>query len=263
MQESKRITISCKRKEVTIEVRKILYILMKRNSAEIHVAGGKVYSTRRTYGELTKELDDSFIEVRRGCVVSALAIYRFRKKLELINGECICYTVRKKKELIEKVREKQRSLIDRICADGAPVTEEEYRSYYSGFDNMPFAFTDIEIVFNSESHAVDWIFRYGNQALARLEKTPLEKLIGNSFGNLFSNMDSKWLQNYERSAIFGETLEIIDYSPEIDTYLKIISFPTFKGHCGCILFDVSEIELTQKSTPSAMRYYGTPSENDG
>lgn len=62
---------------------------------------------------------------------------------------------------------------------------------YSSFDNMPFAFADIEMIFDKERHAVDWIFRYGNPALAKLEKLPMEQLIGSSFGSLFSDMDSK------------------------------------------------------------------------
>ena len=63
-------------------------------------------------------------------------------------------------------------------------------------------------------------------------------------------MDSKWLLCYERVVLYGETLELMDYSPEIDTYLKIICFPTFKGHCGCILFDLQDIRLTQYSENS-------------
>ena len=35
---------------------------------------------------------------------------------------------------------------------------------------MPFAFTDIEMIFNEDRHAVDWIFRYGNENLADLKK---------------------------------------------------------------------------------------------
>ena len=35
----------------------------------------------------------------------------------------------------------------------------------------------------------------------------------------------------------GEALALTDYSPEIDTYLKVICFPTFPGHCGFILPD--------------------------
>lgn len=104
------------------------------------------------------------------------------------------------------------------------------------------------MVFDEEYAAVDWIFRYANQALADLEKVPLESIIGNTFCTLFPNMDLKWLRSYERAVLFNETIKIIDYSPEIDTYLDIICFPTFKGHCGCILFDISKINSYRKAT---------------
>ena len=45
-----------------------------------------------------------------------------------------------------------------------------------------------------------------------------------------------------------ETLEITDYSLEIDTELKIVCFPTFPGHCGCMLFDRRRIQTVQSST---------------
>ena len=111
---------------------------------------------------------------------------------------------------------------------------------------MPFAFTDIEMIFNEERHAVDWIFRYGNEKLAGVECVPLTGLIGNTFGSIFSNMDDKWLCTYEWATQYGERLEIMAYSPEIDTELKIICFPTFSGHCGCMLFPLDEIHCAQK-----------------
>ena len=97
---------------------------------------------------------------------------------------------------------------------------------------------------------MDWIFRYGNEALAEIEKTPLQQLINHSFGSIFPNMDAKWLRVYERTALFGETLEIVYYSPEIDTKLKIISFPTFKGHCGCMLFKQTDIQTVGERAES-------------
>lgn len=165
---------------------------------------------------------------------------------------------------IDRFHSMQKSIISNFTRDGIPTTEEEYRKHYSSFENMPFAFTDIEMVFNEESHAVDWIFRYGNAALAKLVKLPLERLIGSSFGSLFSNMDAKWLPSYEQATLYGEVLEIIDYSPEIDTYLKVICFPTFKGHCGCILFDISEIKFTKNSSDAEkalMMYFGKLTES--
>ena len=59
-------------------------------------------------------------------------------------------------------------------------------------------------------------------------------------------MDSKWLRYYEKTVLYGEVMEINDYSPEIGENLKVICFPTFRGHCGCILFNADEIKLRGK-----------------
>ena len=259
LEEGKYITIISNNKKVVLNVSTILYVLMMRNTADIHVSGGTVYKTRMTFREIEEKLGDGFIKIHRGGIVSAMAIHDITDKINLSNGESLIYTQRMKNQIIEQFHAKQKFIISSFSHAGIPVTDEEYRRHYSSFENLPFAFTDIEMIFNEKRHAVDWIFRYGNPALAKLEKMPLEQLIGSSFGSLFSNMDSKWLRSYERAILYGETLEIIDYSPEIDTYLKVICFPTFKGHCGCILFNISEIKFTKNSgdaEKALMLYFG-------
>ena len=247
MQEEKYITVISSRKKIVLNINSILYVIMIGKNAELHVSGGKIYETRMTLGELERQLGDGFIKLHRGCIVSAMAIHDITEKINLCNGESMEYTRRKKNQIIDQFRSKQRRMIKSFIEENTPTTEEEYGRYYSSFDHLPFAFADIEMVFNEEKRAVDWIFRYGNQALADLEKISLEQLLGHSFGSLFDNMDSKWLRCYELAALYGEMLETMDYSPEIDTYLKVICFPTFRGHCGCILFDLSEIKFTRNS----------------
>lgn len=259
MVESKYITITSNGKKIVLGVSTILYVLMVNKTAEIHVSGGKIYEARITISQLEEKLGEGFIKAHRGCLVSVRAIHEISDKINLNNGESLIYTIRKKNQIIKQFRSTQKSIISSFTRYGIPTTEEEYRKHYSSFENLPFAFTDIEMIFNEKSHAVDWIFRYGNPALAKLEKLPLEQLIGSSFGSLFSNMDSKWLRSYERATLYGEILEIIDYSPEIDTYLKVICFPTFKGHCGCILFDISQIKFTKNSNDAEkalLLYFG-------
>lgn len=259
MRESKCITILSNGIKLVLNIDTILYVLMIEKTAEIHVSGGKVYETRMKISELEEALGDGFIKAHRGCLVSAMAIHDITDHINLNNGESLIYTLRKKKQIIDQFQEAQKRLISDFTRDGIPETEEAYRAHYRSFDAMPFAFADIEMVFNEELRAVDWIFRYGNPALAKLEKLPLEKLVGSSFGSLFSNMDAKWLRLYERAALYCETLEVMDYSPEIDAYLKVTCFPTFKGHCGCILFDLSEIEYAKISSDTdkaLMRYFG-------
>ena len=240
MQDVKNITIISNKNKISLNVGSILYVLKVGNCAEIHVSGDRVYTTRTTLAEFSEMLGDSFLMIHRGCLVSVMAIHDITDKINLSNGESLIYTKRKKNEILDEFHRKQKSIIESFHSEGIPLTLEAYHEHYKCFDAMPFAFTDIEMVFNEERHAVDWIFRYGNQALSELEKYPLEQLLGHSFGSIFANMDSKWLRSYERSALYGEILEIVDFSPEINAYLKVISFPTFPGHCGCILFDVSE-----------------------
>lgn len=248
MQEAGTITIISNKQEVVLNISQILYVQMKGNFAFIHISCVLVYQTRITLVELEKTLGDNFIKVKRGCLVSVLAIHSVTDKINLCNGESLDYVVRNKKEILAKLQAKQQDMINSFNEDGIPTTADQYHAHYRLFDTIPFAFADIEMVFDGECRAIDWVFRYGNPALAQLEKMPLEKLIGNSFGSLFPNMDAKWLRSYERATLFGETLQIIDYSPEIDAYLEVICFPTFKGHCGCILFDISQIKFFRKTT---------------
>ena len=243
MPEERYITIVSERKTIALRVSTILYVLMNGKYANIHVLGDQVYRTTMTLREIEEKIGDGFLRVHRGCLVAVMAIHNVTDAINLSNGESLGYTARKKGEIMKTLRNVQQGMIREFQNHGVPMTDDEYHDYYRSFDQLPFAFTDIEMVFDEEKRAVDWIFRYGNPELARLEKLPLDRLIGNSFGSLFSNMDSKWLRSYERAVLYGEKLELIDYSPEIDANLKVTCFPTFLGHCGCILFNISEIEF--------------------
>lgn len=242
------LTIVVDKKQVEIPLHTILYIIMEGNNAFIHVQSGHIYQSRITLSEIESSLDDKFIKIKRGCMVSVFAIHNITDKVNLINGETLDFAYRHKTELIIKFHEKQEKIIKYFNQSVSLNTIEEYHKYYKIFDNFPIAFCDIEMIFDEKFKALDWIFRYANQGLSKIEKVPLEKLIGSRFGELFPNMDVKWLRTYERASLFGETIKIVDYSPEIDTYLDIICFPTFKGHCGCILFDISKINSYREPT---------------
>ena len=245
---SNRIFVISNRRHFSLSAEDILYVQLVNRQSVIHVSGGKTYETYTTIDELAQLLGSGFIRADRATLVSAKGVHTIGKKIELINGETLSYTRRRKRELQEQLRAGRRQIVQSLSDSDAPATREDYQRHYASYDSAPFAFTDIEMVFNEDRAAVDWIFRYGNEALAKLEKTPLEQLIDHSFGSIFPNMDAKWLRAYERTALFGETLEITDHSPEIDTDLKIICFPTFKGHCGCMLFDQAEIQTVREHT---------------
>ena len=259
MHSSRVVKITSGKKSLELDVTRILYVLMKRNDAFIHMSDDERHDIRITLKELRNLLGDGFLLVHRSCLVSARAIHDITDTVNLVNGEKLEYPRRRKRELREELQAWRASVIKDFNRDNAPTSFEEYREHYAGFDTMPFAFTDIEMVFDEQKRAIDWVFRYGNNELARLEKVPLDQLIDHSFGSIFPNMDSKWLRCYERATLYGEKLELLDYSAEIDTFIKVICFPTFKGHCGCILFDIHDIRFTRSGPDvdrAAALYFG-------
>lgn len=257
MQKDRTISFRIRGKDVEIDAGSIIYAIKDHGVVEIHMLNGEVLEVNMTIGKIEEMLGDGFVRIQRSCIAAARAIHDINTRVEMVNGECLPYSKENLPLVLEELRQKRQKIIDGFVREGIPSTQEEYENYYNGMGHMPFAFTDIEMVFSSDSHAIDWIFRYGNQPLAKLEKVTLKRLIGNTFSSIFPNMDQKWLKAYERAVLYGETLEFIDFSPEIDKTIKVVCFPTFSGHCGCILFDLSEIKLMKISPDSepALLYY--------
>lgn len=243
LDQGRTITIQVDGKPMIINIDSILYVSMEDNYAYIHLSKEEVYKTRITMTRLAPQLGDDFVFIKQGCLVAVIAIFNITDKVNLMNGETLDYAKYNKASIVHEYFEKKERIYRSLSKQQGKNQNINYLEHYKVFDNIPIAFTDIEMVFDTENTAIDWIFRYGNEALATLEKVPLEKLIGNTFGTIFPNMDAKWLRTYERVALFGETLNIVDYSPEIDTKLNIICFPTFKCHCGCILLDIEKIKF--------------------
>lgn len=254
LMDRNRISVISDRVCAALPADDILYVRVEGRRSVIYLSGNRHYRTYTPINTLELMLGGCFIRIDRSCLVSARAIYAVGDKIELLNGETLEYTHRRRQEIRKQLHKVRRQFIEVMETNNAPHTPEEYHRHYASFDHVPFAFADIEMVFSEKQSAVDWIFCYGNSALAEIEKLPLEQLIGHTFSGMFPNMDAKWLRIYERTALYGETLEITDYSPEIDTDLKVICFPTFKGHCGCILFDRAFIQTAGPEPDGALPY---------
>lgn len=97
-----------------------------------------------------------------------------------------------------------------------------FDSLHECYDDVPFDFTVIELVLDESGQPIDWIFRYLNDELARIEMVAPELLLNRYFyRDVFPNINAKkWLDFYYRSAFLGESLELHEYSPEIAKYLR-------------------------------------------
>ena len=87
---------------------------MNRKIAEIHIVGGKVYQTRIALKDLEGLLKEDFVKVHRGCIVSVKAVHEVTDMVNLSNGEELPYTVRKKKQIVTEIQEKQKKMINAL-----------------------------------------------------------------------------------------------------------------------------------------------------
>ena len=68
------ITVTFNRTKIAIRCADILYVIMSDDHCTIHMFDGSVYRCRMTLKELKKQLDEGFMEVKRGCMIAVSAI---------------------------------------------------------------------------------------------------------------------------------------------------------------------------------------------
>lgn len=235
------ITVISKREKTDIPVNRILYCMSDGKIIEIHMTDGSIITTRTTISRLEQMLDKRFVKIHRGCLVSAKAIHSIDSMVHLLNGEALSYTIRKKKQIKADIKQSITGLIDSTSSEGVPSTETEYAEYFRCFDKMPFAFADIEMVIDEDTHTSGWIIRYGNEALERLTGHPLSELIGKNLHNIFNGIKQNRLLAYERAALMKETLVFFERRTNPERNIKVICFPSFELHCSCMMFDLSTV----------------------
>ena len=92
----------------------ILYIMMRRNYAEFHLAGGKLKEARVTMAQLETRLGVEFVKIHRSTLVSVRAIHDVTDTVNLSDGEELLYTVRKKKQIVFEIQKKQKRLLSML-----------------------------------------------------------------------------------------------------------------------------------------------------
>ena len=103
---------------------------MKKQEAFVHVSDGSILKTRRTFAGFQEELGEVFIRIRRGCLVSAMAIHSVNELVNLSNGDSLEYSAQHRKEIIEKFRQKQRNIIVGLADNDNPEDNNDYHEYY-------------------------------------------------------------------------------------------------------------------------------------
>ena len=107
----------------------------------------------------------------------------------------------------------------------------------SMLDDAPLAFSIIELLFSEDGRGIDFIFRYCNTEMSKLEGVPVEDMLNRSFYEVFPNADRKWIVPYADVAINGNRRSFHKFSPEVQKNLYIQCFQPIPGYCACLLIE--------------------------
>lgn len=118
---------------------------------------------------------------------------------------------------------------------------EELEKRYQGFlEKMPIAISSTEVLIDENEKPYDFRYTYCNPAHEKLEGVKPGELTGKRFYQFFEKSDPKWLKYYYETAFLGIPHIVRDYSPEIGKDLLIHTFSTQKGHCDCVIQDITQ-----------------------
>ncbi len=201
----------------------------------INMVDGRHIETYFSVKNILDELpEEKFVMVNKG---TALAINQIEKiegtTYYLTDGTTV--TGRKRRSA------KQTQLVNHIN-DTIIETKPKIFSpdQFKILDNMPVAFCVIEVLFTENGRGIDFIFRYCNSEMEKVEGKTIEEMMNHSFYEVFPNADRKWLVAYSDVALNGNIHYLDDYSPEIGKQLRIHCFQPKEGYCACLLQTVEK-----------------------
>lgn len=126
----------------------------------------------------------------------------------------------------------------KLLLSGQPEENERPLSIYEQCKIMadaPVAFALIELIFSEDGRGIDFIFRYCNREMERLEGLTLEEMLNRSFFELFPLANRKWIVPYADVAMNGTKRVIHKYSPEAKKNLTVHCYQPKNGFCACLL----------------------------
>lgn len=211
----------------------IKYVIRENEKTNIYLLDGRVipcFHTIKSFMEVLNE--DSFCIIKKGVLVAKNQIMSINKNVyTMLDGRVF----EGRKRGLGAHKELNDSLNRNI---NLPIAgKDNIAQAFSILDDMPAAFCVIQLLFDEHGKGIDFIFRYCNKEMERLENKKLEDMIDQSFYDIFTNADPKWLISYANVALNGVPCTIAEFSPEVGKNLTIHCFQPMEGYCACLLLE--------------------------
>lgn len=212
----------------------IKYILRENEKTAIYLFDDRVINTYITANDIVSYLPDgTFYNINRGTYVALAYIANINQNLyTMMDGRVITGRAYH----MEDHEENKTNLLNRRLNHKSDRDVSVFDSF-SGMDNLPIAFGVIELLYENGNRNLDFVVRYCNKAMAKLECRPVEDLVNHSLYDIYSLSDTSRLVMYADVAINGELQTMRKYIKELDRNVRIKCFQPREGFCAVWMED--------------------------
>lgn len=221
-------------KKNNIQPHDIKYILRECDKTSIYLSDNRVISTYITANDIVGVLpEDTFYNINRGTFVALSYIANINQNV---------YTMMDEREIIghayhmEEHEKNKLHLLNKRLNHKAG-RNISVRDSFAGLDNLPIPFCVIEVLFETNNRHLDFIFRYCNKAMEKLEGFSINQMLNHSIFDLFASGEKSRVVTYADVAINGEMQVIERFVPDFNKNVRIICFQPREGFCGCLIED--------------------------
>ncbi|MBR3784945.1 MAG: PAS domain-containing protein [Firmicutes bacterium] len=213
----------------------IMYVFRSERKTHIHLKNNTVLDTYIPMKWLLAALPDgAYLHINKGVILASDFV-------EKIEGAC--YTMKDGRSFTGRVRtagihKQNRQVLEHVDLHaGETITHSIYQQF-SVMDNLPVPFCVVELLINSDEHDIDFIFRYCNEAMARLGGVSRESLIDLPCQDAFVRPDRKWILAFTETALSGTTARIDDIYPQTGKKVRVHCFQPAKNLCACMMIEL-------------------------
>lgn len=215
----------------------IMYFTREGQKTSIHISNSQVIFTYIPIKAFLKFLDDNmFITVNKGI---ALGVDYISSIEDGIYTMCDGSSFKGRSRTPAQHRDNNNKIARRTSCN--KTISERIPELFSVMDNSPIAFAVIEVTFDNDGHGMDFVFRYCNEAMLKLEKLSADDIIDKSFYEVFKDSNRKWMVSYADVALNGSKKIISYYLNNSNRKVLAYCYQPYERFCACSLIEVESI----------------------
>jgi PAS domain S-box-containing protein len=127
------------------------------------------------------------------------------------------------------------------------------KQYEQLFNSMMEMFQAVEIIYDEDGNAIDYVYLQVNRAFQELVNKKRDELIGKRAKEIFGVVEDHWLRTYAKVDKSGNTESYVNYGAELDKYYQIHAWKIDKGQVAIVFTDITKSKKSELALQESLR----------